>query len=179
MLAGTVRISGLKAQLGDPASGDVLSVTSQVKSIAVKVDATDAGPIHQGDKVTITLPDTRTVPGEVSSVGQSVDGGGGGGDEDPSGEASTPTLQVTVVPSDTGSVEGLQAATVQVVFTTETRKNVLVVPVGALLALQEGGYAVQTPGGKLLGVRTGLFSKGMVEISGRGVSEGDRVVTAS
>ncbi|MFF2523495.1 efflux RND transporter periplasmic adaptor subunit, partial [Streptomyces liangshanensis] len=175
VLPGPVRISGTKAQLGDPATGDILTVTSEAKSITVKVDATDAGTIHQGDRVTITLPDTSTTPGKVASVGQSVTGGG----DDPSGTDSTPTLQVAVVPTDPGALKNLQAADVQVEFTNETRKNVLVVPVGALLALQEGGYAVQTPAGKLLGVKTGLFAKGLVEIEGQGIDEGARVVTTS
>ena len=176
VLPGTVRVSGLSAQLGDPAAADVLTVTSVDKAVAVKVDAADSDPIHQGDKVSITLPDTKVVPGEVTSVGQSVQGGG---DDEEAGVTGPPSLQVTVTPTHGADVKKLESASVQVRFTTETRKGVLAVPVGALLALREGGYAVQRPDGKLLGVRTGLFAKGMVEVSGQGLAAGIRVVTTS
>ncbi|MFJ2020670.1 hypothetical protein [Streptomyces nodosus] len=39
--------------------------------------------------------------------------------------------------------------------------------------------ALQRPGRKLVGIRTGLFAKGLVEVSGAGIEEGDVVVTAS
>jgi hypothetical protein len=49
------------------------------------------------------------------------------------------------------------------------------VPVGALLALAEGGYGVQVVDGsttRYLPVSTGMFGNGLVEISGDGVREG-------
>jgi hypothetical protein len=64
-------------------------------------------------------------------------------------------------------------------FVAETHKGVLAVPVGALLALREGGYAVQIQNGNLVAVKLGLFTKGLVEISGDGIVEGTRVVTTS
>jgi hypothetical protein len=61
-------------------------------------------------------------------------------------------------------------------------KNVLVVPVNALLALTGGGYAVEEVEAdgthKLVGVSVGLFddAEGLVEVSGSGVHSGQRVV---
>jgi hypothetical protein len=56
---------------------------------------------------------------------------------------------------------------------------VLAVPANALLALLEGGYAVErvTDGGgtELVAVETGLFADGWVEVSGD-LAEGDEVV---
>ena len=55
----------------------------------------------------------------------------------------------------------------------------LAVPVNALLALAEGGYAVEVErDGRraLVGVETGLFADGQVEVSGQGLAAGDRVV---
>ncbi|GHH85079.1 peptidoglycan-binding protein [Streptomyces sulfonofaciens] len=178
VLPGTVRVDALKAQLGDPVAAPLLTVASTKKSIGVKVDASDADPIHKGDTVAITLPDTKEVPGKVASVGTTVQGGAGQDGQD-AGVGTAATLQVTVVPADSDDVAGLDTASVQVTFTTETRRQVLAVPVGALLALSEGGYALQRPDGRLLGVRTGLFAKGMVEVSGDGITAGERVVTAS
>lgn len=178
VLPGAVRVGAVKAQLGDPAAEDVLSVTSRRKSVSVTAGADDASAIHKGDKVSITLPDSRQVPGKVTSVGTTV-AGGAGDESDPDGADTPPSLQVTVVPKDSASVKDLDAASVRVTFTTLTRRHVLVVPVGALLALQEGGYALQRPDGRLVAVKTGLFAMGRVEVSGTGIEEGDRVVTAS
>ncbi|MEW2290110.1 hypothetical protein [Streptomyces sp. NPDC047841] len=176
VLPGAVRVGAVKAQLGDPAEEEVLSVTSLRKSVSVTVDAGDAAEVHQGDKVVVTLPDTRRVRGKVASVGTTVEGGPDG---DASGNDTTPSVRVTVVPVDSASVGNLDAASVRVTFTTQTRRHVLTVPVGALLALQEGGYALQRPSGQLVAVKTGLFARGRVEVSGAGIAEGQRVVTAS
>jgi hypothetical protein len=65
---------------------------------------------------------------------------------------------------------------------TGTRAGVLAVPVTALLALGEGGYAVQVVTGatsRLLAVTTGMFAGDLVEVSGQGLTEGLRVVRAS
>ncbi|MDT0614367.1 efflux RND transporter periplasmic adaptor subunit [Streptomyces lancefieldiae] len=177
VLSGPSRVDAVKAQLGDPAIEEVLTLTSQEKTVTVEADAGSAGSIHQGDEVSIILPDTRTVPGKVGSIGTTVQGGDAV--EAGAGTDTTPTLEVKVQPADADDVAKLDAASVRVVFTARTRENVLVVPVGALLALSEGGYALQRPGGKLVGVRTGLFAKGLVEVSGAGIEEGDVVVTAS
>jgi hypothetical protein len=66
---------------------------------------------------------------------------------------------------------------VKVGVTTGSRKGVLAVPVNALLALAEGGYGVRlTDGtGRIVVVSTGLFARGMVEVSGDGLTEGTRV----
>ena len=53
-------------------------------------------------------------------------------------------------------------------------------PVSALLALVEGGYAVEVieadSSVRLTAVETGMFADGLVEISGEGLSEGMNVV---
>jgi hypothetical protein len=61
-------------------------------------------------------------------------------------------------------------------FTARERKGVLVVPVGALVALAEGGFGLQVieAGGanRYLAVTTGLFANGKVEVEGAGLAEG-------
>lgn len=63
-------------------------------------------------------------------------------------------------------------------ITRNTHKNVLTVPITALLALQSGGYAVETADSRhrRIPVQTGIFSNGQVEISGPGVVEGLKVL---
>ena len=79
-------------------------------------------------------------------------------------------------PKATGS---LDQAPVDALITTDVRRHVLAVPVNALLALAEGGYAVEVERDgrrQLVGVRLGLFAEGMVEVRGGGLRAGDRVV---
>jgi hypothetical protein len=52
------------------------------------------------------------------------------------------------------------------------------VPIAALLARPEGGFAVELIGNggtKLVPVDTGLFASGRVEVTGDGVIKGERV----
>jgi hypothetical protein len=79
----------------------------------------------------------------------------------------------------------LVQAPVNVLITTGTVKNALVVPVNALLALAGGGYAVEVVDGgavhHLVAVTLGLFddADGLVQVSGSGVRAGQRVVVPS
>jgi hypothetical protein len=88
-------------------------------------------------------------------------------------------VNITVTPDNEHDLDAYNSASVQIKITTETHAGVLAVPVGALVALREGGYAVQLPDGTLKAVQTGMFSKDLVEISGQGVSAGTQVVTTS
>jgi len=66
-------------------------------------------------------------------------------------------------------------------LTRATTTGALAVPVRALLALSEGGYAVEVTGGSgghhLVAVKLGTFADGYVAVTGQ-VKPGDRVVVA-
>jgi hypothetical protein len=175
VLTGAVRVNSVAVQLGDGAAGPLMSVTPTTKVITVGAEAAEAGSIEQGDKVTVELPNDETVPGKVTAVGtalQTEEGGGG----DPN---AAPKLTVTVTLDDPKKVAKLDSADVQVDFVAETHPDVLAVPVGALVALSEGGYAVQLAGAGLVAVETRMFAKGLVEVTGTGLAEGADVVTTS
>ncbi|WP_405559359.1 hypothetical protein OHV08_37345 [Streptomyces canus] len=175
VLPGEVRVGAVQAQPGDPATGTLMSVTGTAKSVSVALDATDVDSIQQGDKATVTLPDNSEAHGAVSAIStdaQASDQAGGD-------SGGTAQLVVTVSLDSTAALRRLNSAPVQVQFTGQTKKGVLAVPVGALLALSGGGYALQLPGGRLLAVETGMFAKGLVEVSGTGITAGTKVATAS
>ncbi|MFE2416363.1 hypothetical protein [Streptomyces hokutonensis] len=175
VLPGEVRVGAVQAQPGDPATGTLMSVTGTAKSVSVPLSATDVDSIQQGDKATVTLPDNSEAHGTVSAIStdaQASDQAGGD-------SGGTPQLVVTVSLDSTAALRRLNSAPVQVQFTGQTKKGVLAVPVGALLALSGGGYALQLPGGRLLAVETGMFAKGLVEVSGTGITAGTKVATAS
>jgi hypothetical protein len=74
------------------------------------------------------------------------------------------------------------AEPVQVSLTVQSVRGVLAVPVSALLALAGGGYGLEVvlPSGahQLVGVHTGVFAGGRVQVSGGGLVPGETVVTA-
>jgi len=98
---------------------------------------------------------------------------------DTSGNQTTNYLDVVVALAD-GQSAGLDDAPVTVNFTRSSATGVLAVPVRALLALAEGGYAVERVTGattELVPVTLGAFADGYVQITGN-VAAGDTVVVA-
>jgi hypothetical protein len=174
VLAGPVRVNSVAAQLGDPVAGELLTVTATTKVVTMPVEAGEVSRLTTGMPVTVVRPDGREVPATVASVSTTVTGG-----EDKAQTGGPPKVEVLVTPADQQAVADLDSASVQVTVTGEVHKGVLAVPVGALVALREGGYAVQLPNGTYRAVSTGMFSRELVEISGDGVTEGMTVVTAS
>ncbi|HJW62151.1 MAG TPA: peptidoglycan-binding protein, partial [Actinomycetes bacterium] len=172
---GPVRVGTLKAAVGDDArpGAPLLEVTDTGRQVTIDLDASRQPYVQAGDRVDLELPGGRTTTGKVVSVGKvATTPTGAEGDSDP-------TVELVVSldrPKATGS---LDQAPVAASITTEVRKGVLAVPVNALLALAEGGYAVEVERQgrrELVGVKTGLFADGQVEVSGEGLAAGDRVV---
>ncbi|WP_433789853.1 efflux RND transporter periplasmic adaptor subunit [Actinoplanes sp. CA-252034] len=172
VLSGAVRVESVAVQPGAPANGPLMSVTPTRKVITVAATLTDAASIERGAAVTVILPDSTEIPARVLSVGRTLAAPEGSvGD-------STPQLTVTVTVDDPATLAKLDSAEVTVGFTGKAREDVLAAPVEALIALSEGGYAVQTPAG-LVAVTTGMFAQGWVEVTGDGLAEGTDVVVAS
>jgi Putative peptidoglycan binding domain/HlyD family secretion protein len=174
---GAVRVGELKAAVGDAArpGSPVLEVTATARQVTIDLDASRQPYVHAGDPVDIELPGGRTTTGRVASVGKVATAAGNG---DPTGDAS-PTVEVIVSLDKPRATGSLDQAPVDAFITTEVRRDVLAVPVNALLALAEGGYAVEVERDgrrELVGVALGLFADGMVEVEGDGLRAGDRVV---
>ena len=163
----------------------VLQTTSKQQVVTVQLDATKQTEAVEGEPVTVQLPDSSTVNGkitQVSPVAQSSSSsssssssgaaGGGGGSAQPSA-----TIPVTITLTGQHPVKGLDQAAVSVNFAQQTARNVLSVPVTALIATQGGGYAVQSasPPHQLIPVTPGLFAAGYVQISGPGIYPGLQV----
>jgi hypothetical protein len=169
---GAVQVGAIEAQLGDSAVGSLMTITATAKVVTVSVDAADIDWLREGDKVAITLPDNSSTGGTVTSISTAVQSAATGSD-------GQPQVNVTVSLEHPAAARGLNSASVQVTFTVATIKGVLAVPVGSLLALRGGGYALQLPGGRLIAVQTGMFAQGMVQVSGPGIAAGLRVVTTT
>lgn len=177
---GPVRVSSVSAELGAPGTSGLLKYTGNDRAVTLSLKAAQKDLVKQGDKVEVTVGGKQTA-GTVRSVAPIAD--------DPSQQQSgmfgppgeQPKFNATITLDDPAAA-GQDATSVTIRLTTASRQAVLVVPVGALLALAEGGYALEVVEGstrRLVAVKLGLFANGKVEVSGPEVREGMQVVTTS
>jgi hypothetical protein len=171
---GALRVTTVTGSLGGPASGPVLTATSDRHVVTIALDASQQSEVKAGDNVTVALPDGTTTPGVVSSVGTVATTSESGGD-------ATTTIPVQVKLTDPGAAGSLDLAPVTVNITTATAHDVLAVPVGALLAQSPVGYDVEVAGlgntRRYVPVRPGIFddTSGLVQVTGA-LAPGQRVV---
>jgi peptidoglycan hydrolase-like protein with peptidoglycan-binding domain len=191
-----VRVTSVPAQLGGSTQvgAMVMQGSSTVRQVQLALSAAEQTTVAVGDKVSITLPNNRTTPGVVSSVGavaicppSSGSGASGSssaapGTDNCSSAGSAPTVTVGVTPSRLTATAKWDQAPVRVGITTGSVANALVVPVTALLARSGGGYAVEVVGAgarnHLVPVSLGLFddAEGLVQVTALGLAAGQSVV---
>ena len=176
-LPGARRIGAHSASIGSSVApgAEVLKTSSVHPIVTLDLEADRQDLVEEGDRVAITLPDGARVRGRIETVGTVAE-------TDPASEdgAAEPTVEVTI------SLQGrprsvLDQAPVTVSIETRRAKDRLAVPVAALLALAEGGYAVEVvddDGTRLVAVDTGMYADGWVEVEGEGLEEGVEVVVA-
>jgi multidrug efflux pump subunit AcrA (membrane-fusion protein) len=175
---GPVRVDGLRAGLGAPAQGEIMTVTGTHQIATVALPAARRQLAAAGTRVSVTLPDGASVTGTVTALGNLANRADGQA-ANPGGAGGEVTVPVEVSLDGGDRTRDLAGAPVTVRFVGETRVGVLSVPVTALLALAEGGYALEVVDGgggvRLVPVRTGLFAGIRVEVSGDGLAPGMKV----
>lgn len=150
---------------GTPTPDAALTTTQRV---IAELPLEDRAKVEQGSVVTVELPDESTVSATVAAIGSVPV-------EDK--ETGDRWVEVTLVPNEAVS-EIWIGASVAVEVVDELAADVLVAPVSSLVSLVEGGYAVEVVDGsssKLVGVETGMYAGGFVEISGDGLEAGQSV----
>jgi hypothetical protein len=168
---------------GGGAATAIMQTSSTKLVVTVDLSASVQSEAVVGEKVQVQMPAGNTVNGlitAVSPVAQSSSnnnnnsGSGNGGNGNGNGNGSGSTIPVTVTLNGHHTGAGLDQASVSVNFAQARAKNVLSVPVTALLAIPGGNYAVQTAAAphKLIPVTVGLFAAGYVQISGAGIYPG-------
>jgi peptidoglycan hydrolase-like protein with peptidoglycan-binding domain len=167
---GAVRVESLETEPGRPVApgGPVLTFTGTAKAVTVRLDPEDQRMAKEGAKVSVTLPDGKSVDGRVTEVSTVIEPGEGQ-------DAEPETRLEALVSLGRKAARDLDRAAVDVTFTASRREDVLTVPVAALVALREGGFGVEVVEGaatRYAAVETGLFAGGRVEISGDGITEG-------
>ena len=143
---------------------------STTQRVVALVPLSDRDLVSEGIDVNVELPDNTDLAGTVTDINPSpvLD--------DQTGENA---VEVTILLAEPAS-EVWIGATVDVEITETLIDDALVVPATALLALVEGGYAVEIlaedGSARLVGVETGLFVDGDVEVRSPELSAGVRVV---
>lgn len=168
---GPVRVGKHSAEIGTSAGPgmSVYEATGTTRIATVRLEVSRQALARAGDKARVKLPDGTTVDGTIYSVGTVAT---------KDSENSPAKITVSVVLDDQSAAGYLTEAPVTVDLTKSTAQGVLAVPVRALLALAEGGYAVEAVRNGnhvLVPVELGSFADGYVEVKGR-VEEGEKVV---
>jgi hypothetical protein len=162
-----LRVGAIATAVGQPVAlgAPIYAASTFSQEVLIELDPDDVDLVEGGTAVTVVLPDDREVAGMVAEVGRVVRPSG----PDPDAPG---VIDVTVTLSEV--VLDVDQAPVDVDIESERAAGVLAVPVRALVSLSDGGYAVEI-GGRLIGVETGDFAGGLVEVTGA-LQEGDVVV---
>jgi hypothetical protein len=171
----TVVPAGLSIGTASTTDGTVLEGDSVVMSLTAPArQVTTTAPIGDdtfamGATIDVEFPDGSVQPGTVVNVGNAATNTTGTPGDTPS---VTITIGVDDIPA---SVDSFVEIPVTLRIVSADVPNAIVVPVSALVALKEGGYAVEAVTGtnpdgtnetQLVGVTPGLFTNGFVQVEG-------------
>lgn len=178
---GPVRVTRIQSAAGSLAGpgAHVLVVSSTKKVVRVSLTTDRRSQVHVGDQVSVSLyGSSRSYDGRIRSIGK-VATEPPQQQQGPPGGAGPATVPLAISLNKPGKeLADLDQAPVQVDVISERRRNVLTVPVTALLAGPKGGYQVAVLDGttrRLVQVVPGLYDdqSGTVEVTG--VEEGAKV----
>jgi hypothetical protein len=189
-VAGPSRVIAQVATIGDtaPSGTQILSIGPESPVVTTSESSTQLGLLSQGQKVDVQLPDNSIVIGKVTSVGaassssssSSASGASSGGSSSSSGSTS-----LTIALDNPALGNNIAGSSVNVIVTTASVRDVLAVPLGALLATSSGDFIVQVAGanGSLdnVSVNPTVYddTSGIVAVPGAHLTPGQRVVVAS
>lgn len=171
-LPAPVRITEATLGAGKPVNngGNVLATSSSQSVVSVELSAADQELLAIDQVVRVEMPDGSVVDAVVTDIDRIAR----------RTNAGDVVFDVTILLLDESVGSELDQAPVEVLVVTDSRLGVLAVPVTALLALAEGGYAVEVDRGGgatgLVAVTPGLYADGWVEVTSAGLAAGDMVV---
>lgn len=166
--------SGASSSSTGSVANGVLVTTSTRRVVTVPLATTKSTLARIGARVSVELPSGRRIRGRIVGVSKVATAA------QSSSSGSSATVTVTIRLSARGAV--LDRAPVTVRFEQNRLRNVLTIPVTALLARPGGSFAVEVVDGsarRLVAVTPGLYTSGYVEISGAGLRSGLRVTNAA
>jgi hypothetical protein len=166
VLTGPTRIDRVGGSVGQSSGEAGIELSAPERRVDVDVAIEDVELLPAGAEVSVELPNGEQRRGTVSVVGTA----------EVADDGST-TVPISIVVDGVDDVP--DGTPVDVTVDVVEASGVLAVPVEAVLALAEGGYALEVADGAgvthLVGVQLGVFADGMVEVSGD-IAEGEEVV---
>jgi multidrug efflux pump subunit AcrA (membrane-fusion protein) len=157
-----------------------MSTTSLRQVVTVELDTNKSELAKRGARVAVQLPGGKTVHGRLTSIGKVATAPASTGTSSSSTTSTTATIKLTIRLFSAGTA--LDQAPVTVTFEQNRAKNVLAIPVTALLAQPAGRFAVEVVEGgsrRLVAVTPGVYTSGFVQIDGAGLQPGMRVANAA
>ncbi len=165
-----VRVNEVLADIGSnvQAGAPALDLSSTDKIVVLDLPAADQGVVNVGDAVVVELPDGTDAAATVSSVSETAR----------QGQQGT-VFRIEIVLDDPSVAINYEQAPVDVTVVSDSVEDVVAVPVSALLALREGGYAIEVLNSdgstRLIAAEPGFFADGLVEVEAD-IQPGDEVV---
>ncbi len=173
---GDVRVASVPVEDGTPVQPGtvVLQVGATQRTVTVSVDPTQQRLAPVRKAVELEFPDGTTARGRIREV-EHIEA------TEQTDESLDVTIDVVGPEAKRKDVDKqLDGTSVQVGFSHNIAKDVLAVPVTALVALVDGGYGVEKVGADgataYVAVSTGSFSETLVEVESPDLAEGDEVV---
>lgn len=167
-----VRVTEALVTIGGPVNDGtpVLATSASSSVVVVDLPADNQELLEVGMTLTVEMPDGSEILAGVTVIsGIAI-----------RNQAGNVVFETEIELTDTTVGADLDQAPVDVLVVTDSRSQVLAVPVTALLALAEGGYAVEVELAdgslQLTGVEPGLYADGWVEVTSEALAAGDRVV---
>lgn len=181
--AAGIRIAQITARLGDSGTSPATYTETSLRATA-RLTAAQARELTAGTPVAVVLPDGSEVETTLSAVDP-------GGQPTGDGDATAPPTAVIEFPDQTEVAAAGPVAVRVVIRDEEERPESLVLPVVALLATADGGYAVEVWDGEGLTripIEIGMVADARVQVLRSGseidgedgpvLAEGDLVVLA-
>jgi peptidoglycan hydrolase-like protein with peptidoglycan-binding domain len=147
--------------------GKAMTVTDTTSIVHVDLDTSKEDLVKKGDTVTVELPSGGNARGTITSISSVARPG--------KNNTTTVGVDITLKKKEVGDID---EAPVSVKLVSERAKNVLSVPIQALLGLAEGGFGIQVVTGHtshIVPIRTGTYGGGRVEVVGTGLRAGMKV----
>ena len=169
---GPIRVGRSLVDLGSVLAPGVpiVEVTDTTQEVRLDLPVDRRDRISVGEPVGVRLPDGVTARGAVHDIGSIVI-------RPVEDRRAVDLVEVTIHLDDPRLGAAYLGYPVDVEIVTDEAVDVLAVPVKALVALSEGGYAVEIEEGgeiTLVGVDTGMYADGLVEVEGD-IAAGDLV----
>ena len=176
---GDLRVASVTADPGTQveSGAEVVQATATTKVVTLELTVDQVAKVEAAMPVTVTLPGDTSAAGTIAAVATEATDTGEALTED-----SETTYAVTVALDDPAVADAFDSGAADVTVERSRTDDAVAVPVIALLALTEGGYAVQVadatePGGyRLVAVEVGTIADEWVQVTGDGIEAGVDVV---